>query len=88
MFIPSGACFRCLFPEAPAQANNCNTGGVVGVLAGLLGTIQATEAIKYLLGFSDTLANKLLLVESMEIQFQIVVLMQPKTSWAYYKPTR
>lgn len=76
VFTPSGACFRCLFPEAPTQADNCNTGGVLGVLPGLLGTIQATEAIKYLLGFSDTLANKLLLAESLEMQFQTIALTQ------------
>ncbi|MEO0330260.1 MAG: HesA/MoeB/ThiF family protein [Bacteroidota bacterium] len=69
LFVPgqNSACFRCLFPQAPADLPDCNSGGVIGVLPGLLGTLQAGEAIKYLVGIDTTLANTLLIVESLDL---------------------
>lgn len=67
LFTPESACFRCLFPEAPQNIADCNTAGVIGVLPGLLGTLQANEAIKYLAGLATTLENTLLMVESMDL---------------------
>ena len=61
LFTPQSACFRCLFPEPPKDAPDCNAAGVVGVLPGLLGTIEANEAIKYLAGIETTLENQLLI---------------------------
>jgi adenylyltransferase/sulfurtransferase len=74
LFVPGGACFRCLFPESPQGIADCNTAGVLGVLPGLLGTIQATEAIKYLCGMESALANVLLMVETSDMSFNKIQL--------------
>jgi len=67
LFSPDTACFRCLFPEMPSTALDCNAAGVLGVLPGLLGTIQANEAIKYLVDLPCPLKNTLLIVEAIEL---------------------
>jgi adenylyltransferase/sulfurtransferase len=51
---PGGPCYRCLFPEENAVVANCAEAGVVGVLAGVIGSIQATEALKLLLGIGES----------------------------------
>lgn len=65
-------CYRCLFPEPPpADAiPNCAEGGVLGVTAGLIGCIQATEAIKIVLHLESSLAGKLLLYDALGMRFQ------------------
>ncbi|MGH1440327.1 MAG: molybdopterin-synthase adenylyltransferase MoeB [Cellvibrionaceae bacterium] len=69
------ACFRCVFPEKPeAGLADCNTAGVLGVLPGLLGTLQANEAIKYLAGLSCALENTLLLAEAETLEFRKIQL--------------
>ncbi|MFK8018379.1 MAG: ThiF family adenylyltransferase [Pseudomonadales bacterium] len=73
MFLPGGPCFRCLFPELPKAAPDCNDAGVLGVLPGILGTMQACEALKHLLGL-PTVANELLMVEAMDMQFHKIAL--------------
>ncbi|MGH7584051.1 MAG: molybdopterin-synthase adenylyltransferase MoeB [Gemmatimonadales bacterium] len=69
-----GPCYRCLFPEPPPPGlvPSCAEGGVLGVLPGLLGTIQATEAIKLILGAGDPLIGRLLLVDSLAARFRTV----------------
>jgi sulfur-carrier protein adenylyltransferase/sulfurtransferase len=69
-----GPCYRCLFPEPPppGMVPSCAEGGVLGVLPGLIGTIQATETIKLLLGIGSTLAGRLLLVNTLDMQFRTV----------------
>ncbi|HEY4217951.1 MAG TPA: molybdopterin-synthase adenylyltransferase MoeB [Gemmatimonadaceae bacterium] len=69
-----GPCYRCLFPEPPppGAVPSCAEGGVFGVLPGLIGTIQATETIKLILGLGDSLAGRLLLVDAMTMQFHTV----------------
>lgn len=69
-----GPCYRCLYPEPPPPDSvpNCAEGGVLGVLPGLVGTIQATETLKLLLGHGDTLAGRLLLVDAQAMQFRTV----------------
>ena len=74
LFAPGGACFRCLFPEAPANVEDCNTAGVIGVLPGLLGVLQANEAIKYLLGLPTPLQNHLMLVDALNLDFRSIQL--------------
>ena len=71
---PDGPCYRCLFPEPPppGMVPSCAEGGVLGVLPGLIGTIQATETIKLLLGIGTTLAGRLLLVNTLDMQFRTV----------------
>lgn len=67
-----GPCYRCLYPEPPpaALAPNCAEAGVLGVLPGLLGLIQATEAIKLVLGRGRSLAGRLLTVDALEMRFR------------------
>jgi adenylyltransferase/sulfurtransferase len=74
LFTQESGCFRCLFPENPEGVADCNTAGVLGVLPGLLGTIQATEAIKYLAGMANALNNVLLLVETTDMSFNKIQL--------------
>lgn len=67
-----GPCYRCLYPEPPppALAPNCAEAGVLGVLPGLLGLVQATETIKLLLGRGRSLAGRLLTVDALEMRFR------------------
>jgi adenylyltransferase/sulfurtransferase len=64
-----GPCYRCLYPEPPPPGlvPSCAEGGVLGVLPGLIGTIQATEAIKLILGVGETLAGRLLLLDALSM---------------------
>lgn len=67
-----GPCYRCLFrdPPPPDLVPSCAEGGVLGVVPGLIGTIQATETIKMLLGLGETLVGKLLTVDVMKMSFR------------------
>lgn len=67
-------CYRCLFPQppAPGEVPSCAEGGVFGVLPGLVGTIQATETIKLLVGIGETLAGRLLVVDALRMRFQAI----------------
>jgi len=69
-----GPCYRCLFPEPPPPGlvPSCAEAGVLGVLPGLIGTIQATETIKLILGAGDTLAGRLLLVDALRMAFRTI----------------
>ncbi|HEY9087929.1 MAG TPA: molybdopterin-synthase adenylyltransferase MoeB [Anaerolineaceae bacterium] len=69
-----GPCYRCLFPEPPAPDSvpSCSTAGVFGVLPGTIGTLQATEAVKLILGVGQTLVGSLLLYDALETTFQTV----------------
>lgn len=65
-------CYRCLFPEPPRPdaAPNCAEAGVLGVLPGLVGMLQATEALKLILGIGKTLQGRLLLLDALTMQFR------------------
>jgi molybdopterin/thiamine biosynthesis adenylyltransferase/rhodanese-related sulfurtransferase len=67
-----GPCYRCLYPEPPPPGlvPSCAEGGVLGILPGLLGVIQATEVIKLILGKGDSLIGRLLLVDSLGMKFR------------------
>lgn len=69
-----GPCYRCLYPEPPPAGSvpSCAEGGVLGVLPGLVGTIQATEAIKHILRIGETLSGRLLLIDALSMQFRTV----------------
>lgn len=64
-------CYRCLFPKPPtaADAPDCATAGVLGVLPGIIGTLQATETLKLLLGIGKPLTGRLLRLEALEMRF-------------------
>ncbi|AMW85132.1 Sulfur carrier protein adenylyltransferase ThiF [Pseudomonas yamanorum] len=66
-----GPCYRCLFPQAPPAelAPNCSAGGVIGVLPGVVGMIQATEAIKLLIGIGDPLSGRLMRFDALAMKF-------------------
>lgn len=70
-YLPGrGPCYRCLFPEAPdGVVANCAEAGVLGVLPGVLGTLQATEAIKLITGTGAPLIGRLLLYDALELRF-------------------
>lgn len=67
-----GPCYRCLYPAPPppAAAPNCAAAGVLGVVPGLIGLVQATEAIKWILGIGETLCGRLLLVDALTVRFR------------------
>lgn len=71
---PGGPCYRCLFrePPPPELVPSCAEAGVLGVVPGLVGTIQATEAIKLLLGIGDTLVGRLLTIDAMTMSFRTI----------------
>ena len=71
---PDGPCYRCLFPEAPEPGTvpDCATTGVLGVLPGTVGCIQATEAVKLVLDAGETLTGRLLFYDAMEMSFETV----------------
>jgi adenylyltransferase/sulfurtransferase len=71
-----GPCYRCLFPEPPPPGSvpDCEEGGVLGVLPGLIGVVQATEALKLALGIGDPLIGRLLLVDALRMQFRTLKL--------------
>ena len=67
-----GPCYRCLYPEPPppGMVPNCAEAGVLGVLPGLVGVIQATEVLKLILGKGDSLAGRMLLVDALNMHFR------------------
>ena len=69
---PRGPCYRCLYPEPPPPGlvPSCADGGVLGVLPGLIGVIQATEAIKLVLGKGEPLVGRLLVVDALSMRFR------------------
>jgi molybdopterin/thiamine biosynthesis adenylyltransferase/rhodanese-related sulfurtransferase len=72
VFIPyEGPCYRCLYPQPPPAdlAPSCGANGVLGVLPGIMGLLQANEAIKLIIGQGEPLAGKLLLFEALQTQF-------------------
>ena len=72
----SGPCYRCLFPEPPPPGlvPSCAEGGVLGVLPGTIGAIQATETLKIILGIGETLIGRLLLYDALRMTFDFVKL--------------
>ena len=75
-------CYRCIFPEPPESdevATACSRAGVMGVLPGVIGTIQTTEAIKFLLGIGDLLTGRLLTYNALALKFREIPI-KKKTS--------
>ena len=76
VFMPGHGCYRCLFPSPPppGMVPNCAEAGVLGALTGLVGSIQATEALKIFLGIGESLVSRLLLIDALTMQFRTVKL--------------
>ncbi len=74
VFLPGRGCYRCLFPTPPPPGvvPSCAEGGIVGAVAGYMGTLQVIETVKILLGRGDTLANQLLLFDAFTGERRIV----------------
>lgn len=72
------ACYRCVFPKLPPKdlVPTCSQAGVLGPVAGILGAIQATEALKYLIGNGDLLINRLLIFNALQMDFRVVKFMK------------
>ena len=87
---PGGPCYRCLFrdPPPPGLVPSCAEAGVMGVLPGLVGTVQATETIKLLLGKGRSLVGRLLLVDSLDMEFrEVLVRRDPECAMCGDAPT-
>jgi len=74
VFIPGQGCYRCLFPNPPAPGTipSCAEGGVVGAVAGVLGTMEALETIKVLLGADGVLSDRTLVMDALAGRFRII----------------
>ncbi len=87
----NGPCYRCVHPEPPPAGSvpNCSEGGVLGVLPGMLGTMQAAEALKLLLGIGAPLVGRLLVVDALGMRFQEVhVERDPQCAWCGTRTAR
>jgi|TARA_B100002003_G_C14098891_1_gene528489 adenylyltransferase/sulfurtransferase len=80
VFMPGEGCYRCLFPSPPppGMVPNCAEAGVLGALTGLVGSIQATEALKLLLGIGESLSSRLILIDALSMSFREVRLKRNK----------
>ncbi len=72
--IPGSACYRCVFDGPPPKnaVPSCSQAGVLGSIAGMLGTIQATEALKYFVGVGELLTNRMLIFDALNMRFREV----------------
>jgi sulfur-carrier protein adenylyltransferase/sulfurtransferase len=72
VFLPGGPCYRCLHPQPPAPGTvpSCSEAGVLGVLPGLVGALQATETLKLLIGLGLPLVGRLLLIDALTLRFR------------------
>lgn len=89
-YIPGKGCYRCVFPEPPppGEVPSCAEAGVLGALPGLVGTIQATEVFKLILGIGKTLDGRMLLIDALAMEFRMVKIRQdPKCPLCGEDPT-
>ncbi|MGD0106739.1 MAG: molybdopterin-synthase adenylyltransferase MoeB [Rhodopila sp.] len=82
-----GPCYRCLYPEAPPPGSvpTCSEAGVLGAVTGVMGTLQATEVLKEILGIGDTLSGRLLVWDALATRFRTIKL-RPDPSCALCGP--
>jgi adenylyltransferase/sulfurtransferase len=75
-YVPGEACYRCVFPKMPPKGAvpSCSQAGILGAVAGMLGTIQAAEALKFLLGAGQLLTNRLLIFNALKMDFRSVAI--------------
>lgn len=72
--VPGSACYRCVFPQMPPAGviPTCAEAGVLGAIAGMIGTVQATETLKYLLGIGELLTNRILTMDALSMQWRTI----------------
>ena len=90
VFSPGMGCYRCVFPEPPppGEVPSCAEAGVLGMLPGLVGTIQATETVKLILGIGRSLTGRLLLIDGLEMEFrEVKIRRNPNCSLCGDNPT-
>ncbi|GAB5494085.1 MAG: molybdopterin-synthase adenylyltransferase MoeB [Phototrophicaceae bacterium] len=73
-YAEEGPCYRCMFPEPPPAGlvPNCAEGGVLGILPGTIGTMQATEAIKLILGIGNPMVGRMMLYDALDMEFNTI----------------
>ncbi len=74
-YVPgAGACYRCLFEDIPEDDNipNCSEAGVIGAMAGVIGSFQALEAVKYLTGAGELLTNKMMIIDGLRMKCRTI----------------
>ena len=74
VFVPGQGCYRCLFPEPPppGEVPSCAEAGVLGMLPGMVGTVQATETVKLIMDIGRPLTGRLLLIDALDMEFRTV----------------
>ncbi len=90
VFLPGQGCYRCLYPEPPppGAVPNCQEAGVIGVLPGTVGILQATETVKLILSLGTSLAGHLLIYDALDMEFHKVKLRKnPECPICGEKPT-
>jgi molybdopterin/thiamine biosynthesis adenylyltransferase len=73
-YVPGSACYRCIFPEPPPKGAvpTCSEAGILGAVAGMLGTIQAAEALRFIVGKGKLLADRLLTFNALDMEFRTI----------------
>ena len=77
-YMPGKGCYRCVFPDPPppGEVPNCSEAGVLGMLPGMVGSIQAAETVKVILGAGEPLVGRLLLIDALDMDFREVKVRQ------------
>ncbi len=77
-YVPGRGCYRCVFPDPPppGEVPNCSEAGVLGMLPGMVGSIQAAETVKVILGTGEPLVGRLLLIDALDMDFREVKVRQ------------
>ena len=73
-YVPGRTCYRCVFdsPPPPGLVPTCREAGILGAVAGILGTIQAAEALRYILGIGELLTDRLLIMDAYDMEFRTI----------------
>ena len=79
-YIPGKSCYRCMFPDPPppGQVPNCAEAGVIGALPGLVGSIQAIEAVKIIMGVGNVLSSRMILIDALNMEFREINIKKDK----------